>query len=100
MAPSTPPPPSIRSFAALTIASTSSVVMSARTTSTPMWTVVDRHWWKRLLECEVENHAVEVQLRLEAADDRVRLAEAVLLAWERQIGHRQSFGPHRVGHHL
>src|ERR1700730_1827126 len=49
---------------------------------------------------QTEDSAVKVQLSLQAADDRVVLAEAVLLALEGQEGDRYPPRPHGVGHHL
>src|SRR5687768_8924330 len=100
MAPSTPPPPSIRSFAALTIASTSIVVMSARITSIGIRSeIVDLNWRQRISGPEPEDRSVKVQLGFETPHDRLRLPEPVLLALERQMRDRQSLRAGSVRHH-
>src|SRR5215203_1264763 len=49
---------------------------------------------------ESEDLAVEVELGLEAADDRLGATEAVLLAFEQEQRHRESFRAYGGGHHL
>ncbi len=49
---------------------------------------------------ESEHGAVEIQLRFEAANDRVGLAEPVLLAFECDVGDRQSLRADGVRHSL
>src|SRR4249919_3568235 len=62
--------------------------------------VVDRHGFDAISRLEAKHLSVEVELGLEAAHDVLGLAEAVLLAWVGEIGHRKSLLPHGVGHHL
>src|SRR6476620_5485246 len=62
--------------------------------------VVDGHRFDAISRLEAEYFSVEVELGLEAAHDVLGLAEAVLLAWVGEIGHRESLLPDGVGHHL
>src|SRR5690349_8796878 len=53
-----------------------------------------------LRHCEPEQLGEERQLRLQRPDDVGRLAEAVLLALEREVGDGHPLGPQRVDDHL
>src|SRR5690349_10057050 len=48
--------------------------------------IVDLHGIERAGRLEAEDRAVEEQLRLQTANDRLRPAEPVLLSFERDVG--------------
>src|SRR6266508_1241096 len=50
--------------------------------------------WPKQIFC------IEVELGIQRALDVLGLAKAMLLAFERKIGHRQAFCPQRIDHQL
>src|SRR3984893_3951447 len=64
--------------------------------SSGLFEVLDLHRLDRIGQPEAEDLRVEVQLRLERALDVLRDPEAMLLALERNVGHRQALLAQRV----
>src|SRR5260370_10642733 len=75
---------------------TSSEVRPSLRRSSGLLEILDRHRLDRIGHGEAKNLRIEIELGLERAFDVLRHAEAVLLALERQVGHRESFLAPRI----
>src|SRR5437868_8689663 len=72
-------------------AGTCSEVWPSLRRSSGLFEVLDRHRLDRICQREAEDFRIEVELCFKRAFDVLRHAEAVLLALERKVSHRQSF---------
>ncbi len=64
----------------------------------PTIQIIDRNGRDGVRGRETEDDTIEEQLGFETSGDRVGHAESVLLAFEREEGHRQTLRPNGIGH--